>query len=246
MDIETYKKTFDYIVDRITNKNNSEVPSEISLEYYTFCQNFTKYLGISQYSELSDYRNQVLEYLSKTFPYSFMKIDNKNIEDAIKLYVTSLGFSQDKVPFIILKLHSIKMKHIDKKNIRDLLEQEQMQVLDETVQLDNIVGTSVSKYQNDNLYDILKNINDKNINSYISYLINNNVFDDELHFQKVFSGISITKDQNNNQYINEGNHRIFTYIALLTIRDFLNIPTKSKIFNVNATVYKSKVLKNKR
>lgn len=246
MDIETYKKTFDYIVDRITNKNNSEVPSEISLEYYTFCQNFTKYLGISQYSELSDYRNQVLEYLSKTFPYSFMKIDNKNIEDAIKLYVTSLGFSQDKVPFIILKLHSIKMKHIDKKNIRDLLEQEQMQVLDETVQLDNIVGTSVSKYQNDNLYDILKNINDKNINSYISYLINNNVFDDELHFQKVFSGISITKDQNNNQYINEGNHRIFTYIALLTIRDFLNIPTKSKTFNVNATVYKSKVLKNKR
>lgn len=246
MDIETYKKTFDYIVDRITNKNNSEVPSEISLEYYTFCENFTKYLGVSQYSELSDYRNQVLEYLDKTFPYSFMKIDNKNVEDAIKLYVTSLGFSQDKVPFIILKLHSIKMKHIDKKNIRYLLEQEQMQVLDESIQLDNIVGTSVSKYQNDNLYDILKNINDKNINSYISYLINNNVFDDELHFQKVFSGISITKDQNNNQYINEGNHRIFTYIALLTIRDFLNIPTKSKTFNVNATVYKPKVLKNKR
>ena len=80
MDVVNIKKAFDYMVSRIINKTNDEIPNEISLEYYTFCQNFTKYLGIDPSSELSNYRDQALEYLSKTFPYSFMKIDNKSVK----------------------------------------------------------------------------------------------------------------------------------------------------------------------
>jgi hypothetical protein len=246
MEIEQYKKVFNYILDKITYENIGEVPDNISLEYYTFCQNLTKYLGINSYEELYNCREQVLEYLSNTFPYSFQKVDNKNIDDAIKLYVISLGETIDKVPLVISMLQQTKMTHINKKTIRDLLETKEMEIIDEPVQLDNILGTSVSKYQNDNLYDLLVNINDKNINSYISYLINNNIFNDEKQFQKVFSGISVTIDQNDNKYINEGNHRILTYLALIKIRDFLNISTQSKTFKTNATVYKKTVLNKSR
>lgn len=239
MNMEVYKKTFDYIVNKVTNKTNDEISNDITLEYYNFVQNFTKYLGINPYSELSDYTNQVLDYLDKTFPFSFMKVDNKNVEEAIKLYVLSLGGTLNHVPYIIELLKQTKMKHIDKKYIKELLDQDQIQIVEDDIELDHIIGSSVSKYQNNNLYEILENIHDKNINGYISYLINNNVFSNEQQFKKVFSGISITKDSNGNTYVNEGNHRIFTYIALLKIRDFFNVSTDSKHFKASAVIYKS-------
>lgn len=239
MDIERYKKVVNYIIEKITNKTTEDIPDDISLEYYHFTKNFTNYLGIDQYSDLSDYKEQVFEYITKTFPYSFMTIDNKSLYESIKLYVQSLGKRMAEVPFIGLNFMYTTMQHINKKDVRDSLEQGKMQIIEEPISLNNISGTTVSKYQKYNLYDILSSINDKNINSYIHYLVNNNVFEDEEKFQQVFSGISITQDENGNLYVNEGNHRIFTYIALLKIRDILEIPTKSKDFKVNATIYKS-------
>lgn len=239
MEIERYNNVFKYIVNKIKNNDNSdEIPLDISLEYYTFTENFFKYLGISQYSELLDHSNQALEYIDKTFPYCFMRIDNKTVDEAIKLYVLSLGKTYKEVPEIIEKLKNIKMQHISNQEIREKIDNSEMYEDKEYITINNIYGTSVKKYQLDNLYDVLLAINDKNINSYINYLIVNNIFNDEKQFQKIFQGMLVIKDYTGKQYISEGNHRIFTYLGLIKIREFLNISNECKEFKTMATVYK--------
>jgi len=171
-----------------------------------------------------------------------MQPEKKNIDDAIKLYVLSLGGTQEQVNEIINIFKNTQMKHIDKKHIREMLEKSEMKVEEANVDISEVIGTSVKNYQYSNLYDVLKAINDKNLNSYISYLVLNNIFNNEKKFKKLFHGISITIDNNGSVYVNEGNHRIITYIALLKIREYLKIHSESKNYQVTATTYKSSKL----
>ena len=242
MNIDKYKKLYKYIIDN----NYDEITSELLLEYYEFTKNFSNYIGINQYAELSPYHYQVVDYLNKTFPYCFMRLENQTLEETIELYVISLGGTKQEVPLVIDKLKQTKMQHIDRNQIRQKLENQEIYNQEEFITLNNIVGTTVPKYQLSNLYETLESINDKNINSYIKYLIVNNVFEDEKHFQKVFKGISLYQNDLGNNYINEGNHRIFTYIALLKIREILKINTNSSNYQVNAMMYKNEELLKER
>lgn len=247
METEKYNKIFNYIVQKIkTNDYSDDLPMDIGLQYYTFTKNFFNYIGVSEYSELLDYAPEALDYIDKTFPYCFMRVDNKTVDDAIKLYVISQGGTNEQVPTIIEHLKKTKMTHINQEEISSKNELSEMYEDEQPLTIGDIAGTSVSSYQQDNLYDVLVAINDKNINSYINYLVVNNVFNDEQRFRKVFKGMFITIDKEGNKYINEGNHRTFTYLLLSKIRSYLNVENNSQNFQVISTIKKEQELSETR
>lgn len=239
MELKDYKKVFQHIVDEINNNLQNDIPYDISEEYYIFRKNFFNYIGVSQYSELCKYSQQVLKYIEDTYPYCFKSVVNTSVDEAIWQYVLSVGGTQEQFDHIIDMLKNIKITNIDKLQVRKMLDNFEMDVVEQDINIGKTIGTSVKKYQYGNLYDVLKSINDKNFNSYISYLVINNVFNDETKFKKVFMGLSVVIDQDNNVYVNEGNHRIFTYVAILRIRDYLGLNTPSETYTVDAVAYKS-------
>lgn len=234
MNFNKYEKIINFIIQELKTGKRNEIPKDIYFEYFTFRMHFFKYLGISELSNLRDYSEQVLAYINDTTPYCFIApLDRQELDDALRFYIVSLGGNSKQADEIFELLKNTSMTNINKDfNYSN----NHPAVFEHTsINLNNIVGTTINAYQSTNLYDALNAIDDKGVSSFMEYLIINNVFNNQEKFNEVFKGIATIIDKNGNIYINEGNHRVFTYITLLKIRDYLGLESKSKNFEIIPT-----------
>lgn len=227
MEFEIYEKTRQFILDEIRNDSiRKEIPEDIFLNYAMFRQNFFGYMGVSGLSNLRDYSTFVERYLEESWPFCCKSDAIIDVESAIAFYVRSKGGNAETQEAIIDYLKSVEVRSVDK------IKYESRNFQECVVNYANVVGTTVDAYKADNLYDTLKKLEDKNL-PYMEYLILNNIFCDLQSFLKVFDGVCLNCDEFGNLYVSEGNHRVFSYLALLKIREFLGIDSPSENFCFN-------------
>jgi len=241
---------FDKEIEERRKEEFAEEYSEINLKVYTFKQNFFRSIGKSSIgNSLEDYREQALAYLEGSFPFCF-EIDLLNSEDLwmynfwgidIAFYAMCLGASEEQLGQ--LKDFLKNQKTIQFNNTGGI--KYQSEPVKNNVSIDNIQGSALETYQADNLFDILVKINDKNIKRYIEHIMKNN--GGLTYGNKIFDGVCVLQDEENNVFVEEGNHRVLTYKVLKAIKEYIT-GEKFNSININATLQRvsTKNIKDKK
>lgn len=236
MECDKYSKEIEFILREIKTGNRGDISSDIYSNYFSFRYNFFKYIGVSELSNLCDYQQQVTEYIEQVSPFCFMNLDDlTDFPETLTKYILLLGGSENDVEEICKILKNTPVQNVDVDYYMGNYENSFVQ---RSVNLNDILGTSILSYQKSNLYDVLEQLEDKSVDNYMWYLCINNVFNNKEKCEEVFAGVGLIEDENSNLYVMEGNHRIFSYLALLKIRDYLGIESESRNFSFEKTVLK--------
>lgn len=212
---------------------------QISEKIYCFKENFLKFVGKNPFNaDIKDYKKDVIDYMNNAYPYCLEfggNIENfSNLDDALIYYAKSRGASEEQLEQIIPMLKGIKMPVTETKEYHyDFSDSDK-----ELVSLDQIGCSLHSKYRGESLYDTIVAVNDKNISNFINYLVVNNVFNAS-YVERTMNGIACYKDNDNNLFVLEGNHRVITLKALKAIREYVEgnyIP--SPMFNADVAIEK--------
>ena len=240
MVIERYNKEIEFILNEIKSGNRGEIPKDIYINYFRFRKNFFKYIGVGELSNLYNYPQQVIEYIEQVSPFCFMELDYlSDFPETLTKFICLLGGKEEDREAICDMLKNTHIKNI---NMNDEYYQNQYEstYAQMNVNLTEILGTAVVLYQGSNLYEVLEKIDDKHIENYMWYLCINNIFNNKEKYDEIFSGIGLIADQDNNLFVTEGNHRIFSYLALLKIRNYLGLKDESINFQIEQTILKLK------
>ena len=151
-----------------------DLPFELAGKIYCFKENYLKLVGKNPFTaNIRDYSSGVVDYLNNTFPYCFAlggQVENfYTLDDALLFYAKSRGATSEQLEQIIPMLREIKLPQIE----TDSFEVSVVNESKELVSVDKICGSSIKRYKADNLYDALIAIDDKNVQSFINYLVVN-------------------------------------------------------------------------
>lgn len=233
---DKYNKVIRFILNEIKTGKRDEIPQDISKVYYIFRHNFFKYIGVGELSNLYDYRQQVLEYIEQSYPFCFMENNNLlHFPEVLNKYIRLFGGSEKDIEEICKILKNVTIRNMERQYYNNNYEGF---FIDEDVNLESIVGTSIEAYHATNLYDVLSKIDDKRLDNYMWYLCINSVFNNKEKFKTIFSDIGLVADENNNLFVAEGNHRIFSYLALSKIREYFGLKNRSMDFRLEKTSIK--------
>lgn len=236
MKYDKHSEVIKFILNEIKTGNRGEIPQDIYYKYFRFRYNFFKYIGVSELSNLYDYKKQVMDYIEQLYPFCFMALDELSyFPEVLNKYIYLLGGNKKDIEEIYEILKKVPIKNIDRNYYITNYDHSWPE---ESVNLANTLGTSVEEYQESNLYDVLMKIDDKYIDNYMWYLCINNVFNNKEKFEAVFSDLVLIVDENNILYVAEGNHRVFSYLALLKIREHLGLENRSMNFELKKKVLK--------
>lgn len=236
MQYDKHSKEMKFILNEIKTGSRGEISTDIYSNYFSFRNNFFNYIGVGELSDLCDYQQQVMEYMEQAYPFCFMKLDDlSEFPEALTKYVLLLGGKEKDVEEIREILKSTSIENIDSDHYVSNYESS---LVKRNVNLTDVLGTSVTTYQKSNLYEVLAETDDKYVDNYMWYLCVNNVFNNKEKHDKIFEGIGLIADENDGLYVMEGNHRIFSYLALLKIRDYLGLKSESINFSFEKTILK--------
>ncbi len=206
---------------------------------YLWKENFLKTIGKNPFNvDISEYSEDAIKYMEETSPYCFgidtddMMLDRVSKMSAeLALFALSQGATDEQVSNIPSILREKKIS-IPDKGIMERHNTTGPQKVKERVK--NISGTVVEHYQSDNLLGTITKLNDKNIAGFISYLMRSNALANPDRF---LSGVCIEKYKDK-LFVSEGNHRIFVYQALQTIRKAILGDTKEwSEFSANIMIH---------
>ena len=210
---------------------------------YFFKENFFRTINKNPFSsKLEDYKKEALAYLESSYPFCF----NIELRDSFELmyddsfgtdmifYAMCLEASNEKIRGLKDALESKKMKSLPKAEKIDFQEEPSKG----RVNIEDIKGSSVPQYNANNLWELLLKIDDKNVRRYIEYIMKNGGL--SVNQQQTFSGVALCQDEDDNLFVGEGNHRIITYMALKTIREFVT-GKKTKDTTIEATIQKIRI-----
>lgn len=211
-----------YILEYVNGKNiPNDLEFDISGKIYCFKENFLRFVGETPFTDdIRNYRDGVIDYMRETYPYCLaiggaIEVFN-NMDEALLFYAKSRGASEEQLKQIIPMLKESKIPQIDVESYSVISLSNSQEILS----IDKIVGSGLRKYKADNLYDALVAVDDKNIQSFINFLVSRNVFN-IFYTRDTMKGICCYMDEDNNIVVVEGNHRVIVLKVLQAIREFV-------------------------
>ena len=192
------------------NRQSNEQKLETTLKFFILSQYANKL------DEFDEYENVSEDLIKKEVPVilHLESIIPEILNGLLDLKMIELNMCSD-VQANIDILKNIKMKNGENGGQTKILNTYTKQSVDTNL----ICGSMVEKYKCLSLYDVLLQINDKRINRYIEYIMINGGI--ENCKSSIFDDVVLSQDQSGKMYVAEGNHRIFTYKALKSLKSFI-------------------------
>lgn len=189
------------------------------LGMWGFKENFGRYMGISPYNlDFKRYEKEILYYLESTYPYSLMPhgvIQTGDFEKAILYYAKhKLKASEEQLDKVVPMLKEIPMTY----GIRDYFCTTEFGNCNIT--FSDVSGSTVDLYGKKNLYDTLSALDDKGVSNFVNLY---GVYDglnnpsQIMSFQNPYCYI----DTKGRTFVDEGNHRILTGLALQRVDELI-------------------------
>jgi len=222
----------DEIIEQRRRDDAINTSSTFSLARYAFMENFSRVHQIPYNSDIRQHIPAVINYLKASYPYCFFlngSIKTKDMDSALIYYAKyCLKVSDDKLADVIPTLQSRVLDIVDVDYSISRNERERL------FYVNGINGSSVDKYKHLSLYDTLCSLDDKNIGSFINWIVVNGAVD--VPSRAFPNDTPVLYGEKNGLIVAEGNHRLFTIMALqklrnkfLTFNDLGPLPAKGKI-----------------
>lgn len=220
---------------------------------YWFAENFLKTIGKNHLNaEIEEHREDALKYLEGAFPFCFginlrdqeVTCSNRSFNLDLAFYAMCLGATEEQVGSLRSLLKSKKVSTKCRYNKLEMVSNGTIKSnngkefviytpIREECCIDDIQCSSDEGYQGENLYEVLKAVNDKGIGGYMEYIMKSGGLNNP---GKVFEGVCLYQESEGNLFVSEGNHRVFAYQALKAVKEFIT-GQEQKGISFEATLY---------
>lgn len=234
-------------------KDENGEKSEYDRALLCFEKNFLKTIGKNPFdTNMEEHKEDALKYLEGAFPFCFginlrdqkATGSNKSFNLDLAFYAMCLGATEEQVGSIRSLLKSKKVSTKCRDNKLEMLSNGTMQsnngkefaiytTLKKKCCIDDIQASSVEAYQGENLYEVLRAVNDKGIGGYMENIMKSGGLNNS---GKVFEEVCLHQDSEGNLFVSMGNHRVFAYQALKAVKEFVT-GQEEKGISFDATLY---------